>query len=136
MVAAGAVIEHKSSGKILLVKRSDKLDWHPGEWEIDYGRIDQFEHPEAGLKREVEEEVGICDLEIGPVIRVWHIYRGSKSVENDLVGITYACSTHTLEVKISSEHAAYKWVTPKEALKLVKIDGVRLDLERFLALGS
>ena len=34
MVAAGALIELNSSGKILLVKRGNKLDWHPSEWEI------------------------------------------------------------------------------------------------------
>lgn len=132
MVAVGAIIEHKVSGKILLVQRSDSLDWHPGEWEIGYGRIAQFESAEEGLRREVFEELGITDLEIVKMQRVWHIYRGSKKAENDTIGITFHCRTSQNEVAISDEHQAYRWIEPEEALDMLKIEGIRADVEKFI----
>lgn len=128
MVAVGAIIELESTGTILIVQRASDQDWRPNEWEIDYGRIDQFEDPEDGLRREIFEEVGIKDLKIEKIIRIWHIYRGSKKAENDLVGITYFCRTQEKNVHLSNEHLAYQWVTPEKALQLIETEGVRTDV--------
>jgi 8-oxo-dGTP diphosphatase len=133
MVAVGAVVELGQSGKILISQRSDSLDWHPSEWETVYGRIDQFEDPEDGLRRELREETGLNDLEIVDLLTVWHILRGSeKLVENDLIGITYWCRTQTETIQLSQEHQAYQWVTPDEALKLVQVEGIRRDIQKFV----
>jgi len=133
MVAVGAVIELKDTGKILVNQRASVLDWKPKEWEIVYGRIDQFETLEEGLKREVREEVGIKDLQILSLIRAWHTYRGSqKSAQNELIGITYHCRTQTEKVQLSKEHSSYRWVTPKEALSLITSVGIHRDLEEYL----
>lgn len=132
MVAVGAVIEHAKTGKILLVQRSRALDWQGGEWEIGYGRIDQFEDPIVGLKRETKEEVGITDLHVGQVLSVWHIYRGPQTAENDLIGITYHCTTTTDQVTISDEHEAYQWIDASQALELITIEGIRRDVQAFI----
>ena len=134
MVAVGAIIENVESGLILIEQRSSNQDWHPNEWEIGYGRIDQFEDPETGLKREMREELGVTDLEIKQVFSVWHIYRGLKKAENDLIGMTFYCQTHTTEIQLSDEHQAYRWVTPEKACQLIQIDGIRRDVERFIQL--
>ncbi len=134
MVAAGAVIELNDTGKILLVQRSPTLDWHPSEWEITYGRIDQFEDVPTGLRREVFEELGIREITIHEVLRVWHIFRGSPKAENELIGITYHCRTSQEDVKVSAEHSQYRWVPAEEAAKLVSIDGIREDVNAFLKL--
>ena len=87
MVAVGAVIELEGTGKIQLNKRSAKLDWHPNEWEIIYGRIDQHEGPINGLKREIQEETGLEDIQIHEILSVWQIYRGQEEKpENELIG--------------------------------------------------
>lgn len=137
MVASGAIIENIANGKILLIQRSGDLDWHPGEWEILYGRIDQFEDTVTGLKREVEEEVGISDLEVLEVLTVWHMFRGTvETAENELIGVTYHCRTSQTEITISDEHQTYRWVSPQEALDLVKIEGIRRDIKKFIENSS
>jgi len=136
MVAVGAVIENQDTGKILLIQRSATLDWHKSEWEIDYGRLDQFEDPLVGLKREIFEEVGITDLRPQQIIRVWHMDRGPKTAENDLIGITYYCLTTQTQVVLSDEHQQYAWVNPAEALELVKIEGIREDLIHYINLKN
>ncbi len=133
MVAAGAVIEHQKTGKILLLQRAESLDWQAGSWEIDYGRLDQFEDPIVGLKRELKEETGITDLHIGKTLRVWHIFRGPETAENELIGITYHCTTTTDAVTLSAEHQDYRWVDVEEALALIKVEGIKQDIQAFQA---
>lgn len=132
MVAIGAIVENESTGKILLLKRSDSLDWHPGDWEIHYGRIAQFESPEEGLKREVLEETGLQNLTIKKLLSAKHIYRGEKKAENDLIILTYYCTTSQDDVKISHEHSEYMWFDPYEAKDKVTVDGVSDDIQDFI----
>jgi len=73
MVAVGAIVQLKGTNKILLIKRNENEDWQPGEWEIPYGRIDQFEDLSTGLRREVKEETGLTNLKIGNILTNWHI---------------------------------------------------------------
>lgn len=133
MVAVGAVITNPA-GEILLIKRSQKLDWHPGEWEIMYGRIAQHEDAQAGLTREAGEELGI-KIVTGSPLTCWHIYRGhEETAENELIGITFLATTSNTEVKLSDEHEDYRWVEPKEALGLIKVDGIKRDINAFINL--
>ncbi len=131
MVAAGAVIAN-SKGQILLTKRSAKLDWHPGEWEILYGRLAQFEDVQSGVIRETKEELGI-DIQIGKPLTVWHIYRGhEQSAYNELIGITFAATTDATEIRLSDEHEEYGWFTPTEALARANIEGIKRDIEAYI----
>lgn len=114
------------------MRRAKTQDWQPNEWEILYGRIDQFEDLSTGLKREAKEETGLTDLEIGPILTNWHIYRGSKAAHNELIGLTFVCQTTQENIKLSFEHDEYQWIEPQKALKLVKVDGIRKDIESYL----
>lgn len=132
MVAVGAVIENPA-GEILLIRRSSKLDWHPGEWEIMYGRLAQHEEPQTGLAREVKEELGIVITPIKP-LTCWHIYRGHEEIaENELIGITFLAKTTQTEITLSNEHEEYRWVTPTEALQLIKVEGIHRDIKAYVA---
>lgn len=133
MVAVGAVIEFKDSNKILLVQRAKDLDWQPNEWEIIYGRIDQFEAPVGGLRREVSEEVGLSDLKVMDILEAWHLIRGTKKIaQNDLIGITFWVRTGQTKIKLTNEHQNYKWVAPQEALKIIQKEGLKRDVLKFI----
>jgi len=131
MVGVGALIEHEATGLILVAKR-DRANYNKGTWEITYGRIDQFEELEDGLRREVQEEVGITQLEVKRILRVWHFYRGQKSAETEIFGLTYHCVVPTQTVTLSDEHSEYRWVTPAEALQMIEVAGIKQDLEFFI----
>ena len=133
MVAAGGIIVNQNH-KILILQRSVKLDWQPGEWETMYGRLAQFEDVRTGLAREIKEETGLV-VEIKQPLSVWHIFRGEENIaENELIGITFLCEASTTDVHISAEHDEYRWVTPEDALKLVTIEGIRRDINAYLDL--
>ena len=131
LVAAGAIIENSSTGKILLLKRSEDKDFSAGIWEYITGRLHQFEEPENGLRREVREEAGI-EIEIIKPISIFHIFRGERVAENELVGIMYWCKTNTDEVKISKEHSGFIWVTAGEALNLIPKPSMQADIKAFM----
>lgn len=131
MVAVGAVVEYKNTDNILLIKRSSDQDWQPNEWEIVYGRVAQFETPQDGLSRELQEETGLT-VKVKDFLTLWHIYRENmEDAEHELIGITFHCQSDTQKVILSHEHSDYKWVTPEKALKLVHVEGIRKDIIKF-----
>jgi len=130
MVAVGAIIVHTKTQKLLLVQR-DSTNHLKDEWEITYGRIDQFEELSDGLKREVFEETGLENVKMEKLLRIWHIYRGEMTAEKEIYGFTFVCSTESDEVKLSREHSQYKWVDAKEALQYIKVPGIRQDVELY-----
>lgn len=131
MVAVGTILENTRTNKILVAKRK-KQDFRQGEWEVVYGRVDQHEELEDGLKRELYEELGVSDLTIKKIMRVWHIYRGEKSADKEIFGFTFYCQTNQESFSLSEEHSEYQWVTPEEALSLIKVEGIRQDIEHFI----
>lgn len=131
MIAVGAIIEHESTGNLLLIKRAS--EFLTGTWEPVYGRIDQYEELEEGLRREVKEEVGITNLEIKRLVRVWHIFRGERVAHQEVYGFTFHCIVKDTTVTISDEHSAFEWVPPQLALERITASGIRKDLEFFIA---
>jgi 8-oxo-dGTP diphosphatase len=132
LVAVGAMIEHAESGRILLLKRSENIAFLPGVWEDIGGRLKQFEEPEDALRREVREESGL-EIEIIRPINIFHLFHGERNADNEMIIITYWCRSHSDHVVLSQEHSEYRWLSPREALRLAEHEGVRSDLEAFLS---
>jgi 8-oxo-dGTP diphosphatase len=131
LVGVAAVIEHKGSGNVLILKKTDDSEFAPGIWEISTGLLKQFETPEAGLIREVKEETGLS-VEIVKPLRSFHAYRGQKTAEAEMVGFTYWCKTNSKRIKISREHSDYRWIEPKKAKEFLKHKGMLEDMAAFL----
>lgn len=132
MIGVGAVIEHPPTGTILICKR-DQADYQVGVWELVYGRLDHHEEFLSGLQREIREELGIIELEIGHLLRVWHFYRGEKSETTEIYGMTFHCLVASQTITLNPEHSEYEWVTPEEALERVTVPGILQDIENFIA---
>lgn len=132
MVAAGAIIEHVPTGKILLLKRTGAADFAAGVWEDPSGKVKQFEDLEAALRREIEEETEITDLEIVKPLTTNHFFRGAKTAAHEVVLIIYWCRTNTEAITISGEHEEFLWLAPKEALQLTNHPGVKRDVKTFM----
>lgn len=104
-VVAGVITDPR--GRILLTRRKEDSEL-AGLWEFPGGKIEPGETPEAALRRELLEEVGL-DVEVGsPVIRVPQQYP-SKRLTLDVRHVT-----------VSSGHArgregqALTWVAPEK----------------------
>lgn len=111
----GALLWCPSEGKYLVLKRSDDKDFASGAWECTTGRVDQGEGFTQAVRREVREELGV-DVQIDFVVGTAHFYRGEARPENEIVGVQYCCSLEDPgAIKLSWEHAAYRWLTAAEA---------------------
>lgn len=131
MLAAGAVIQHPTQDKILIAKR-EAVDHQNYQWELIYGRIDNHEELAEGLQREVFEETGLKNVKVIKALHYWHIYRGKKQADLEIYGMTFVCQARQETIKLCKEHSEYKWTTPQEALKLIKVEGIKTDVELYL----
>jgi 8-oxo-dGTP diphosphatase len=95
-------------GKVLVLTRADGRPDLPG------GRLEEKENFEQCLHREIQEETGIT-VRILWIIAEW---RYEKGPELTVAGITYLCEYLSGDVKLSSEHREYCWMTPVELEQL------------------
>ena len=103
ILVTAAIIER--NGKILLAKRK-KDDPLKDKWEFPGGKMEANESPEACLKRELHEELGI-DSKIGA-------FFCSSKYEYEHIAIellVYKIESFTGEIN-QNEHADLAWVAP------------------------
>src|SRR3954471_11529457 len=61
------------AGRLVLIRSVDPADrTKPAWWELPGGGIEGDESPEATCARELHEEVGIADADIGPCVWTQH----------------------------------------------------------------
>jgi 8-oxo-dGTP diphosphatase len=97
--------------KILVARRKpgSKLE---GMWEFPGGKLDPNETPEACLTREIEEELGICDLVIE---RHWITTRYTYFF-GEIELMVYLCKSSSPPNK-SDAHDALEWAAISELSK-------------------
>ena len=79
--AAGGVVTNVDSGKQLFIFRRDY-------WDLPKGKLDDGEAPAEAALREVEEETGLEQIELGPALpTTYHTYRSKK--DNRILKPTY-----------------------------------------------
>lgn len=111
-------------GQLLLLKRSEVVDFKSGHYTIPGGHVDPGEDFETAAKRELLEEAGIKSedvIEIG-------------KYENEEVCIHYFRSdVVNIEPLLQEEEIwSYEWVDPKELDKYLMMDNMRDNIVKIL----
>lgn len=101
-VAAGAIVR---DGKVLLAQRSRPPEM-AGLWELPGGKVEPGESGAEGLRRELDEELGVT-------VRVVRRLPGEVSLGGTMVLRAYAAELETGEPE-AREHTALRWVTADE----------------------
>ena len=105
-----------SEGKVLLTQRGHTLESLPGRWnESAAGHVDEGEEYQSAASREVEEELGVRNVEVTEVGR----FKSEETDESDkqkkrwtaVYVAEYDGDIHPSEREV----AALKWMTPQEA---------------------
>ncbi|HVV66792.1 MAG TPA: NUDIX domain-containing protein [Candidatus Saccharimonadales bacterium] len=105
-VAVKAVIQNPG-GKFLIMREGER-------WQAVGGRLEKGEKLEDGLRRETEEETGITDLEVGKAIHVDEWFAKPEGELKHIVAIFFLCKTKASDIRLSSEHQEFAWVTSDE----------------------
>lgn len=107
MIEVAAAIIEDGNGRILIARRA-KGKSQEGMWEFPGGKLEPGESPEACLRRELLEEMGI---EIEP-----YAYFGINEHDYGTVKIrliAYKARFVSGEIQLT-DHDAYRWVSPEE----------------------
>lgn len=111
-------------GEALILRRP------AGKWQLPGGRLNAGEQWDEGLRREIREETGIDDVEILSILMLdnW-VYEGVP-----MYGVFLLCRTQKTEVRLSTDHDEFRWVTLKDDLRQFDFwhDSLRILVERAL----
>lgn len=105
----------KTSVKALFIKDGKALFVKDpkGNWELPGGCIEFGEKPQEALRRELQEELGVNDVEIGDVATVFDIQQiQHDSNEYQYVVIVFKCKANLSQLVLSQEHLEHIWLEP------------------------
>ena len=111
--SAGAVVFRKDKEPIYLL-----LHYEAKHWDFPKGNVEKNETDTETVKREIEEETGIKDIEIVEDFkeRMHYFYKFKKELISKEV-VFYLAETKNKQVKLSFEHIGFKWLPYTEAIE-------------------
>ena len=125
--SAGAVIYYLENNKpkFLILQNTLKKTY----WEFPKGKIEKNENIEDTVKREVEEETGLKNIEIIPGFKetlTWFFKLRGELIKKEAVYLLLKIpQTDKDKVEISSEHEKFSWMAIEEAMEKVNIKANR-----------
>jgi 8-oxo-dGTP pyrophosphatase MutT (NUDIX family) len=123
----GAVIKYRPSHDKAELSEFLLLKNRRGFWGFPQGHKEKGESEIQTLIREVFEETGIRDLEIQSYIgRIRYSYFKGDGMKSQKEVRFYFAVTPTRDIKISEEHADFKWTTLADAINM--LDHAKLKL--------
>lgn len=120
-------IIRRGDGKILIVKRSAADDHKPGVWETVGGGVEEGVSPQAALKREITEEIGL-EVKVGEPFNVFNFVKDNGDKK---IGITFLCDYLSGEVKLSEEHSDFQWIDPSDFKKFDSIQSLYNEITSY-----
>jgi dATP pyrophosphohydrolase len=127
MVEAHIFRINKGELEFLLLKRSEK-EIYPGLWQMVSGSIHKGETAYQTAFREISEETNLKPIKIWVVPNVNSFYSPEKNYISLLPVFAVKVNPNS-KVRISDEHAEYKWVRKEKAKKMLAWVGQRKSVD-------
>jgi predicted aconitase with swiveling domain/8-oxo-dGTP pyrophosphatase MutT (NUDIX family) len=111
----------RNRGRILLLKRSDKVGSYRGQWAGVSGYVEHGEEEEAAARRELEEELGRGRAHLAKRIEPQRFRDG------DVVWCVHAFlfDLKDRSVRMDWEHQTLEWIVPEDVAKYQTVPGLR-----------
>jgi 8-oxo-dGTP pyrophosphatase MutT (NUDIX family) len=132
---AGKAMIRDGAGRCLVIRRSGQSKHWPGMWELAGGKAEAGETFEEAMRREVREETGL-EIELRRWVGTapYRLVTGKGELELLFVVVEAMVSGseggRTQEVRLSSEHLEYRWVSEGELGGMELTPPVRAALSR------
>jgi ADP-ribose pyrophosphatase YjhB (NUDIX family) len=119
-------------GQVLLARRARPP--YPGYWDLPGGFLEAGETPEAGLRREMREELGVSVTRVRVIGFATDRY-GPRGVP--VLTVMYRVQPGTGRLRPADDVSELKWFDPREVpWRSVAFPGMRRLLQRYLASRS
>jgi 8-oxo-dGTP pyrophosphatase MutT (NUDIX family) len=125
-----AFIEYR--GKVLLLRRSQKVKTMKGKWAGVSGYIEANERPLICALKEIEEETGLTNKSV-QVLREGRPLEAADDTRPDIIVWVvhpFYFRTNNNVVNLDWEHDQYKWVNPSEIENFDTVPRLKEALER------
>lgn len=93
--------------------------------------MDFGETAEQAFEREMKEELGFKKTKLGKFINIWSFASKRKGVDYHFIILDFVISTNETDIKLSAEHAEYKWAGVREINKLKMRAGHKKSIKKF-----
>ncbi len=105
-----------NNGKVLLLRKAlyDGNGGKEGKWNNPGGRVEPGEQWQDALEREVLEETGIKEIEIGMPIYIGEWTPNINGQFTQIICLFIVCRTEQAEVKLNEEHDDFAWINPAD----------------------
>lgn len=99
------------NGKVLILKRSDKVVNYKGKWNVVAGFLDERKPVEQFALEELSEELGITpsELHVGRTYEVFDESAGKTWIVYPVLAVV-----ESPEVTLDWEHSDFKWIEPSQ----------------------
>jgi 8-oxo-dGTP pyrophosphatase MutT (NUDIX family) len=106
-----------SQGKILILKRSNKVRTYKGKWSNVAGYIEEDEEPIETAYKEIFEEINLDKSDVA-LIKKCKTVKVTDYYENirynwEIYPFLFKCLKPS-KIQIDWEHTEYRWIPPKE----------------------
>ncbi|WXG45134.1 MAG: NUDIX pyrophosphatase [Candidatus Atabeyarchaeum deiterrae] len=101
-------------GKVLILKRSQKVRTYGGRWAAVSGYLEKGEDPLDRAFRELSEEVGLLREDVELVRKGEPISVADSESNLNWIVYPFLFNSKTNEVRIDWEHDEYKWINPED----------------------
>jgi 8-oxo-dGTP diphosphatase len=109
-----AFIEYQ--GKILLLRRSQKVKTMKGKWAGVSGYIEESEAPARRALAEIQEETGLANENIEFLEKGKPLEAADNTRPDNITWVVHPFyfRANTDEIRLDWEHDAYRWINPAE----------------------
>ncbi len=120
--SCGAIIFNEDSGKRLYLV----LQYAKGYWGFAKGHIENSEKELDTVKREVEEETGLKNVQIvsGYREKIFYSFKSKKDLIKKQV-VFFLAKSPMDEIKLSFEHKNFEWLSFEKALNKLTFDNTK-----------
>lgn len=132
--AAVLTVFVEAEGKLLLLKRSDKVGNYQNTWHVVGGYLDELGSIEDKIFEELHEELGIgkaeiTSLKLGPVVERFDEHLGTTWIIQ-LAGVKLK---EVQPVMLDFEHTEYRWIPPAELGTYKTLPELQANYQLFLS---
>jgi 8-oxo-dGTP pyrophosphatase MutT (NUDIX family) len=103
----------------LIVQRSRRKDYAPGEWWVVTGTVKHGEGFADALHREVHEELATAIRDYH-LLETTHFFQGPVAPENEWLSASFLCTlANPAALRLNHEHVGFRWVTGEEFVAVI-----------------